>query len=232
MEKATERTESLLGSDAMNKLKNSHVAVFGLGGVGSYTAEALARTGVGKLTLIDCDVYSGSNLNRQLFATAETMGRKKTDAARERLNKVAPGCVVQTVDLFYTPETADQIDLTAFDAVADAIDTVSGKIELISRAFRENIPIVSCMGTGNRLDPTMLRVKDLYETQNCPLARVMRHELRKRGVTALPVVCSDEPGVKVVAESEHGRHAPGSAVFVPAAAGMTLAAEIVRRLAG
>ena len=225
-----QRTALLLGEENLKKLSDRHVAVFGLGGVGSYTAEALARTGVGTLTLIDCDVYTPSNLNRQLFATQETLGQKKTDAAKARLAQVAPDCTVHTVDLFYTPENADEIDLSAFDAIADAIDTVSGKTELIVRAFRAGIPLISSMGTGNKLDPTRLTVRDLYETSGCPLARVMRHELKKRGVTALPVVFSDEPAAKAVEESVPGRHAPGSAVFVPACAGMILAAEIVKRL--
>jgi len=226
-----ERTELLLGKEALQILAEKHVAVFGLGGVGSYAVEALARTGVGRLTLIDCDQYAESNLNRQLFATEQTVGQSKTAAAKERISLVAPDCRVDTVDLFYTPENADTVDLTAFDAVVDAIDTVSSKIHLICAAEEAGVPLISSMGTGNKLDPTKLRVTDLYKTQGCPLARVLRRELKKRGIARLKVVYSEEePKKTVLTDEEHGRHAPGSAVFVPACAGMILAAETVRDL--
>ncbi len=226
-----ERTELLLGRDGMEKLKHAHVAVFGLGGVGGYAVEGLARSGIGEMTLIDCDVFSESNRNRQLYATPETVGQTKTDVTAARIALIAPETKVHKIDLFYTPENAEQIPWEDFDYIIDAIDTVTSKIDLILRATEKKIPILSSMGTGNKLDPTKLTVTYLYKTQTCPLARVLRRELKKRGVTELKVVYSEEEPKKVVVPDEAStRHAPGSAVFVPAAAGMILAAEAVKDL--
>ena len=240
MANARTRFEMLVGAWALQKLKASKVAVFGLGGVGGSLAEALARAGVGTLDLIDNDVFSETNLNRQLFATTETVGQDKVGAARARLLLVAPDCEVRERRLFYLPETADALDLTQYDYIADAIDTVAAKLELITRAKALGVPILSCMGTGNRLNPAMLRVKDLSETSGDPLARIMRRELRKRGVEHLTVVCSDEPPLKPVPPADGapetkgntGRVAPGSSPFVPPAAGLLAASVIVRELIG
>ena len=226
-----ERTALLLGEEALKKLEQCHVAVFGLGGVGSYAVEALVRSGIGTLTLIDCDVYSETNRNRQLYATAETVGQRKTEVAKARAASVAPECEVHTLDLFYTPENAEAVDFSQFDYIIDAIDTVTSKIDLICRAATAGVPLISSMGTGNKLDPTKLRVTDLYKTEGCPLARVLRRELKKRGIKALKVVFSDEEPKKcVVRDDASTRHAPASAVFVPACAGMILAAEAIRDL--
>lgn len=226
-----ERTELLLGKKNIQILQESHIAVFGLGGVGSYAVEALARIGVGKLTLIDCDVFSESNLNRQLYATFDTIGKSKAQTAKDRIATIAPDCQVYTREMFYTPENADKIDLSAFDYIIDAIDTMTSKIELICRAYTAGVPIISCMGTGNKLDPTKLKVTDLYKTQGCPMARILRKELKRRGIPQLKVVFSEEePKKTVVPDENSSRHAPGSAVFVPACAGLILASEAVRDL--
>lgn len=223
-----ERTELMLGKDAVEKLSKTHVAVFGLGGVGGYAVEALARTGIGEITVVDCDVFSESNLNRQLYATVQTVGQKKTQVTAERIQSIAPQCTVHPVELFYTPENAHQMDLSSFDYIIDAIDTVTSKIHLICRATDEKIPILSSMGTGNKTDPTKLKVTDLYKTQGCPLARVLRKELKARNVKKLKVVYSEEePKKTVICDQSTGRHAPGSMVFVPACAGLILAREVV-----
>lgn len=226
-----ERTELLLGSECMKKLKNSHVAIFGLGGVGGYAAEGLARAGVGRLTVIDCDVFSESNLNRQLYATYETVGRDKTQVTAEQIAAFAPDCNVTPLSLWYTPETAHTVDLTAFDYVIDAIDTMTSKIHLICACHEAGVPIISSMGTGNKTDPAALRVTDLYKTQGCPMARILRRELKKRNLPALKVVYSEEePKKTVVPDDSSPRHAPGSLVFVPACAGLMLASEAVKDL--
>ena len=231
METFTQRTELLLGTDALQKLNQCHVAVFGLGGVGGYAAEALARTGVGELTLIDGDAFHPSNLNRQIFATTQTLGMRKTEVAAARLATVAPDCKIHPLDFFYTPENANQIDLTQFDYIVDAIDTVTSKIHLICAAYEAEIPLISSMGTGNKLDPTKLKITDLYKTEGCPLARVLRRELKARNIRKLKVVFSDEePKKAVVPDETSPRHAPASAVFVPACAGLILAAETVKDL--
>lgn len=231
MEEYTQRTELLLGTDALKKLNQCHVAVFGLGGVGGYAAEALARTGIGELTLVDADAFHPSNLNRQLFATTETLGKRKTEVAAARLKTVAPNCKIHPLDFFYTPENAHQIDLSQFDYIVDAIDTVTSKIHLICAADAAKIPLISSMGTGNKLDPTRLKITDLYKTEGCPLARVLRRELKARGIRKLKVVFSDEePKKTVVPDESSPRHAPASAIFVPACAGLTLAAETVKDL--
>ncbi|MBQ1218237.1 MAG: tRNA threonylcarbamoyladenosine dehydratase [Clostridia bacterium] len=226
-----ERTELLLGSEQMKKLKDSHVAIFGLGGVGGYAAEGLARAGVGRLTVIDCDVFSESNLNRQLYATYETVGRDKTQVTAARIASFAPDCAVTPLSLWYTPENAHTVDLTAFDYVIDAIDTMTSKIHLICACHEAGVPIISSMGTGNKTDPTALRVTDLYRTQGCPMARILRRELKKRNLPALKVVYSEEePKKTVVPDETTTRHAPGSLVFVPACAGLILASEAVKDL--
>ena len=231
-----ERTRMLFGAAAMEKLARSRVAVFGLGGVGGYVVEALARSGVGALDLIDNDVVAFSNLNRQIIATEKTLGLYKADAAAARVAAINPECRVRTFKMFYLPGESD-FDFTGVDYVVDAIDTVTGKLGLVMAAREAGVPIVSAMGTGNKLDPTLLRVSDISETSVCPLARVMRKELRKRGVEHLKVVWSpEEPLTPEPPEGEappEGRRSiPGSNAFVPAAAGLILAAEVVKDLIG
>lgn len=226
-----ERTELLIGSENLQKLKNSHVAVFGIGGVGCYAAEGLARAGIGELTLVDGDVFSESNLNRQLYATDETVGKAKVQVAAERIHAFRPDCKIHPVEFFYKPENSEEIDFSSFDYIIDAIDTMTSKIHLICRAKEENVPIISSMGTGNKTDPAQLRVTDLYKTRGCPMARILRRELKKRDVKNLKVVYSEEePKKTVVPDNGTGRHAPGSMVFVPASAGLLLAAEATKDL--
>ena len=239
------RTERLLGSAAMEKLAASRVAVFGLGGVGGYVVEALARSGLGQLDLIDNDRVSPSNLNRQILATRSSLGQYKTDAAAARVRDINPACLVRTYRTFFLPETADAFDFSVYDYVVDAIDTVTGKLELAVRCQAAGTPLISSMGTGNKLDPAALQVADIYETSICPLARIMRKELKKRGVERLKVVYSrEEPlapapdmygGAGEPAVSEDGfavrkRAVPGSVAFVPSAAGLILAGEVVKDL--
>ena len=233
------RTQFLLGSDAMEKLKNSRVAVFGLGGVGGYVVEALARSGVGALDLVDHDTVSLTNINRQILATRETVGMGKAEAAAQRVNAIHPECDVNAIKTFYLPETAEQFDFTKYDYIVDAIDTVTGKLMLVQAAKASATPIISCMGTGNKLDPTAFRVADIYETSVCPLARIIRKECRKRGIERLKVVYSTEDPIKTQlpaddpawAELPEGRNAlPGSVCFVPAVAGMIIAGEVIKDL--
>lgn len=232
------RTELLLGREGMERLARAHVAVFGLGGVGGYTAEALVRSGVGTLDLVDSDRVSLTNLNRQILATHRTLGQYKADAARERALEINPDAVINARKVFYGPDTAGEFDFSQYDYVVDAIDTVTGKLALIQQALEAGTPVISCMGAGNKLDPAAFRVADIYETSVCPLARVMRKELKRRGVKRLKVVYSQEPprGPEgaLYQESLAGevrRQVPGSAAFVPAAAGLILAGEVVRDLA-
>lgn len=235
MTTAFSRSERLFGKEAMDKLARSRVAVFGLGGVGGYASEALARSGVGALDLIDGDVFDFTNLNRQIFATCQTIGKYKTEAARERIADINPQCVVTAHRLFYLPETASAVDFAPFDYVIDAIDTVTGKLAIIERATALRIPVISAMGTGNKVDPTRLEVADIFETSVCPLARVMRRELKRRGIERLKVVYSrEEPVVPVAEEDAEGvwRSVPGSTAFVPPAAGLILAGEVVKDLIG
>lgn len=228
------RSELLLGQEAMEKLKNSHVAVFGVGGVGSYTVEALARCGVGEITLVDNDTVSLTNLNRQLIALHSTVGRLKADVAKERLLDINPNIKVNSLATFFTPETSDSIDFSVFDYVVDAIDTVSGKIALVQICNNKNIPIISSMGTGNKLDPTKFEVTDIFKTSMCPLAKVMRYELKKRGIKKLKVVYSkEEPKAhKSVTDEEAGnrRSIPASVSFVPPVAGLIIAGEVIKDL--
>ena len=234
MQELYTRTAMLIGYDAVEKLKLSHVAVFGLGGVGGYCAEALARAGVGALDLIDGDAIAPSNLNRQILATRETIGQSKAAVCAERMRLINPALSVTPRTLFFDERTADELDFHAFDYVVDAIDTVSGKIELILRAKKANVPVISCMGTGNKLDATAFRVADLSKTKVCPLARVMRRELNKRGVERLKVVYSEEPPRKPLfsQESETRRQTPASISFVPSVAGLILAGEVIKDLIG
>lgn len=231
------RTEMLLGRDAIEKLHSARVAVFGLGGVGGYAVEALARSGVGSLDLIDSDIVSISNLNRQILAAHSTVGMLKVDAARQRVLDINPACVVRTYPIFYTPETADSFDFTEYDYIVDAIDTVTGKLALVERAVAVNKPIICCMGTGNKLDASAFQVADISKTSMCPLARVMRKELSKRGIRHLKVVYSQEEAITPTGWEEEAaalgkRQIPGSVAFVPGAAGLLLAGEVVRDLTG
>ena len=231
------RTEMLLGRDAIEKLHSARVAVFGLGGVGGYAVEALARSGVGSLDLIDSDTVSISNLNRQILATHSTVGMLKVDAARQRVLDINPACNVKIYPIFYTPDTADQFDFAQYDYIVDAIDTVTGKLALVERAKAADTPIICCMGTGNKLDASAFRVADIAKTTMCPLARVMRKELAKRGIRHLKVVYSQEETLTPTGWEEEAaalgkRQIPGSVAFVPGAAGLLLAGEVVRDLTG
>ena len=244
------RTQLLIGAEGMERLYNARVAVFGLGGVGGYTVEALARSGIGTLDLIDDDRVCLTNLNRQLFADRNTVGYYKADVGEARVQEINPKAVVNLHKTFYSPETADQFDFTQYDYVVDAIDTVTGKLALVQKAAAAGTPIISCMGAGNKMDATAFEVADIYETSVCPLARVMRHELKKRGIKKLKVVYSKEkpltplddmsiscrqhcicpPGT--ARKCTQRRQVPGSNAFVPAVAGLILAGEVVKDLSG
>lgn len=228
MKEQFSRTELLLGEDAVEKIKNSRVAVFGVGGVGSFTVEALARLGVGHITLVDPDAVAASNLNRQLVALHSTVGRYKVDVAKERILDINPEAQVEALKMFYLPENADEFDVSRFDCIVDAIDTVSAKIELVVRAKNAGVPIVSSMGTGNKLHPKMLELADITKTSVCPLARVMRRELRARGVNSLPVVYSKEEAIEPKKDVflENGKKTVGSISFVPSAAGLIIASKV------
>ena len=250
MQNEFSRTQLLLGEEAMKRLAGSRVAVFGVGGVGGYTVEALVRSGIGELDLIDDDKVCLTNINRQIIATHKTVGKYKVDVARERCLEINPNVKVNIYKTFFTPETADQFDFSAFDYVVDAIDTVTGKIELVMRAQAAGTPIISSMGAGNKLDPTAFEVADIYKTSVCPLAKVMRYELKKRGVRKLKVVYSKEPPITPVETDEISckyncicppgtqrkctvrRQVPGSTAFVPSVVGLIIAGEVVKDLAG
>ena len=230
------RTRMLLGDEAMERLQKARVAVFGLGGVGGYTVEALARAGIGQLDLIDSDTVSISNLNRQILATRSTVGMEKTEAARLRVLDINPDCVVRLHNVFYTPETADRFDFTQYDYIVDAIDTVTGKLALVQRAHDAGTPIICCMGTGNKLDAAAFQVADISKTSMCPLARIMRKELGKRGIKHLKVVYSQEEALTPTGWEEEAaaigkRQIPGSVSFVPGAAGLILAGEVIKDIA-
>ena len=229
------RTALLLNEEQMERLKNAHVMLLGLGGVGSYAAEALARGGVGKMTIVDNDEVAVSNLNRQLPALSSTVGMLKTDVVAQRLRDLAPDMELTAVNAFYLPETPVAIPADC-TLVVDAIDTTSAKLHLAQVCQERGIPLISCMGMGNRLDPTQIRIGDIYETSGCPLCRVMRHELRKRGISALRCVYSEEPALTPRhgpdAEQKGSRPAPGSVSFVPSVAGLYLAYEAIRQIAG
>ena len=242
------RTQLLFGESGMEKLYRARVAVFGIGGVGGYTVEALARSGVGALDLIDDDRVCLTNLNRQIIATRSTVGQYKVDVAERRVLDINPGAAVRTYKTFYGPETADQFDFTQFEYVVDAIDTVTGKLALVEQAEKSGTPVISCMGAGNKLDPTAFEVADIIQTSVCPLARVMRKELRKRGIKKLKVVYSREEAMTpiddmsiscrtncicppgVARKCTQRRQVPGSNAFVPAAAGLILAGEVIKDL--
>ena len=228
------RTKMLVGEKALEKIISSHVVVFGLGGVGGGVVEALARAGVGKLTLVDFDSVSESNINRQIIADTSSVGKLKTDAARERIERINPDIEIITHNLFYSEENAAEVDFSGADYIVDAIDSVKSKISIILRAKRENIPIISCMGTGNRVDALGFEITDIYKTSGCPLARVMRHELRKNGVESLKVLCSKSevytsPEAKGMEGTE--KRVPASISYVPPVAGFIIAGEVIKSIA-
>jgi len=227
------RTGMLLGDDAIEKLAGKRVAVFGVGGVGGYVCEALVRSGVGCFELIDKDDVDITNLNRQIIATHSTVGRDKVDVMRERMLDINPDADIRVRKAFFLPENADEFPFDEYDYVVDAVDTITAKIELIMQAGAHNVPIISSMGTGNKMDPSRFKVADIYKTDVCPLAKVMRRELKKRGVKKLKVVYSDElPMTPVNAQKEEGRRkdTPGSSAFCPAVAGLVLASEVIKDL--
>ena len=242
------RTELLLGHDNMEKLKNARVAVFGIGGVGGFTVEALARSGVGTLDLIDDDRVCLTNINRQIIATRKTIGQYKVDAAKERILDINPDAVVNTSKTFFRPDTADAFDFSVYDYVVDAIDTVTGKIMLVEAAQKAGTPIISSMGAGNKLDPTAFEVADIYKTSVCPLAKVMRRELKKRGIRKLKVVYSKEKALTPIDDTANScrshcicppgsartctqrRQIPGSTAFVPSVVGLIIAGEVIKDL--
>lgn len=223
----------LFGKKAMQKLASARVAVFGIGGVGGYVVEALARSGVGALDLIDNDTASLTNINRQIIATLETVGKYKVDIAAQRVKEINPDCAITAHKIFYLPETACEIDFINYDYVVDAIDTVAGKLAIIEKAHNCGVRVISCMGTGNKTDPTAFRVADINQTSVCPLARVMRRELKKRGITALKVVYSREEPLKPLensGEASQRREIPASCAFVPSVAGLIIAGEVIKDL--
>ena len=224
-----DRTEALIGADGLEILKRSKVAVFGVGGVGGYVCEALARSGVGELHLIDKDTVSETNINRQPAALHSTVGQYKTEVMAKRIADINPKCSVREFRIFYLPENADEFDLGGYDFIVDAIDTVSAKIELAVRSKQCGVPLIASMGTGNKLHPELLEICDLSKTSVCPLARVMRRELKARGIIHLPVLYSPEVPIPSVI-FENGRHAPASSPFVPGAAGLIIASYVVREL--
>ncbi|MBQ8849021.1 MAG: tRNA threonylcarbamoyladenosine dehydratase [Clostridia bacterium] len=232
MENRFEREEWLIGADAVEKLKNARVALFGVGGVGSYAAEALARSGVGYIELIDNDTVSVTNINRQLCALTSTVGRPKVEVVSERIKDINPSATVVPRREFFLPETKDTFDFSKYDFVIDAIDTVSGKLAIVECCHTVGTPVISCMGTGNKLDPTAFKVTDISKTSVCPLARVMRRELKKRGITHLKVVYSEEIAKKSVGVGENGKPLPASIAFVPPIAGLIAASEAVKTIIG
>lgn len=231
------RIEMLLGKESMKKLASSRVAVFGIGGVGGYTVETLVRSGIGEIDIIDNDKVCITNINRQIFATHNTVGQYKVDVAEKRIKDINPNIKVHTYKTFYMPDTSSQFDFSQYDYVVDAIDTVSGKIEIVLNAYNAGTPVISSMGTGNKLDPTRFEVSDIYKTSVCPLARVMRHELKKRKIPALKVVYSKEEAITPIAVAENDtkeqtcrRQIPGSTAFVPSVAGLIIAGEVIKDL--
>lgn len=250
MEGQFSRTERLLGAEGMDRLFHARVAVFGVGGVGGHVVEALVRSGIGAIDIIDDDTVSLSNLNRQIIATQKTIGKYKVDVMEQRILEINPRCTVRKHRIFFTEETADQIDFSQYDYIVDAIDTVAGKLALAVQGQARGVPVISSMGAGNKMDPSRLEVADISKTSVCPLARVMRRELRNRGISHLKVVYSKEPAIKPADSSAAGcsndgedsgepekfvhkkRQTPGSNAFVPAAAGLMIAAEVVKDLSG
>ena len=235
------RTEMLLGAETMEKLQNAHVAIFGVGGVGGYVVEALARSGVGKFDLIDNDTVALSNINRQIIATHSSVGKYKVDVMKERILDINPNAEVMVHKCFFLPENSGEFDFSKYTYIVDAIDTVTAKLELIVRADEVGVPIISSMGTGNKLDPTRLEVSDIYKTEVCPLARVMRTELKKRGIKKLKVVYSKEQPIKraknnkeQITSENTGRikDVPGSVAFVPSVAGLIIAGQVIKDIKG
>jgi tRNA A37 threonylcarbamoyladenosine dehydratase len=236
------RTRILLGEEAVERLKNARILLFGLGGVGGYAAEALARGGIGHMDLVDNDTISLTNLNRQILATHDTLGMRKTEAAKARIHSIDPDIEVTVFDVFFLPETADAFDFTRYDYVLDAIDTVTGKLEIIARAKAAGVPVISCMGTGNKLDASGFKVADISKTSGCALARIMRKECGKRGIKGVKVVYSEELPTDPIPdpneppepqrEGSSRRSLPGSTPFVPGVAGLIMAGEVIRDLAG
>ena len=242
------RTQLIYGSEAMKKLASSHIAVFGIGGVGGYAVEALVRSGIGALDLIDDDKVCLTNLNRQIIATRKTVGKYKVDVAKERILDINPDCEVRTYRTFFLPDTADQFDFTEYDYVIDAIDTVTGKLAIIEKAKNEGVPVISSMGAGNKVNPSMFEVADIYETSICPLAKVMRRECKKRGIDSLKVVYSKEPPSRPLEDMSvscrqncicppgtarkctERRDIPGSTAFVPSVVGLIIAGEVINDL--
>lgn len=226
------RTGLLLGEDAMQKLASSKVAIFGVGGVGGYALEALVRSGVGEIDIIDNDTISITNLNRQIIATVDTIGKDKVQVAKDRAKSINPDVIINCHNTFYLPETSEEFNFEKYDYIIDAIDTVSGKISLVEKANRQNTKIISSMGAGNKLDPTAFEVSDIYKTQVCPLAKVMRYELKKRGIKKLKVVYSKEIPIKPLQSEEvtSKRVTPGSVSFVPSVVGLIIAAQVIKDL--
>lgn len=222
------RTELLLGKEAMEKLNNAHIIIFGIGGVGGFALEALVRSGVGSIDIVDSDVVSESNINRQIYALESTIGKYKVDVAKERIKEINPNVKLNTFTTFYLPETAKEFNFEKYDYIIDAIDTVTGKIDLIVNANKVNTPIISSMGTGNKLDPTKFEVADIYETSVCPLSRVMRRELKERGIKKLKVVYSKEEPIKTNCFDENKKMIPASISFVPSVAGLIIAGEVIK----
>ena len=223
------RTAYVYGEDAVNKLKNAKIAVFGVGGVGGYICEALCRAGVGRIDVFDRDTVSLSNINRQIIALHSTVGRPKVEVIKERMLDINPECIITANNVFYLPENADEYDLAVYDYIADAVDTVSAKLEIAQRAYKSGIPIISAMGAGNKTDPTRFEVADINDTTVCPLARVMRRELKARGIKKYKVVYSkEEPGKSGVTDPETGKAIPGSLSFVPSTMGLIMAGEIIK----
>ena len=234
-----ERTERLLGEAGVRKLQSASVAIFGIGGVGGFAAEALARAGVGRLLLVDADTVAESNINRQIIADYSTVGRYKTEVMAERIGRINPAASVETRNVFYLPEDHGGITLAGFDYVIDAVDTVAAKLEIIVEAQAAGVPVISCMGAGNKLDPTRFTVSDIYKTSVCPLAKVMRRELKKRGITACKVVWSPEEPIApkesaadIQPQTSGKRSVPGSVSFVPSVAGLIAAGEVIRAISG
>ena len=241
------RTEMLLGTDAMEQLKKAHVAVFGVGGVGGYTAEALIRSGIGKLTLVDSDTVAESNINRQIIATTRTIGRFKTEVMKERALDINPDIEIEERRCFFLPENASEFDFTQYDYVVDAVDTVTAKLALAEAAKEAGVPLISCMGAGNKLNPGMFEITDLYKTSVCPLAKVMRRECKLRGIKKLKVLYSKEEAIKPkenvplgentgtevdITQTTSRRATPGSIAFVPSVAGLMIEGEVIRDLTG
>lgn len=225
------RTALIFGEDGMRRLADARVAVFGVGGVGGHCVQALARAGIGRITVIDDDAVSVTNINRQAVAMDSTIGQPKVEVIAAQIRDINPACEVTPMRMFYTPDTAQTLDLAQFDAVADCIDTVKAKVELVTRAQAAGVYAISAMGAGNKLDPTRFQVADIAKTSVCPLCRVMRIQLKKRGIAHHRVVFSTEEPLKIVADESNGRHAPGSVSFVPPVVGLIMAGEIIKKIA-